>query len=179
MWRCWSNISRGKTWEFVLQTSALVKPMLLDDTCGTATAAKSLQSCPTLCDPIDGSPTGSPVPGILQARTLEWVAISFSNDTCGSPTLKLLQNMQFYKWLKALHLKISELLKTLHLVLVKRTENILELISTLCSLIRDSLRNLASTCQGYKIQNYWYTHMKTASKRKLLRYDCVWVVMWY
>ena len=42
-------------------------------------AAKSLQSCPTLCDPIDGSPLGSPVPGILQARTLEWVAISFSN----------------------------------------------------------------------------------------------------
>ena len=39
----------------------------------------SLQSCPTLCDPIDGSPPGSPVPGILQARTLEWVAISFSN----------------------------------------------------------------------------------------------------
>ena len=44
-----------------------------------AAAAKSLQSCPTLCDPIDGSPPGSPVPGILQARTLEWVAISFSN----------------------------------------------------------------------------------------------------
>ena len=44
-----------------------------------APAAKSLQSCPTLCDPIDGSPPGSPVPGILQARTLEWAAISFSN----------------------------------------------------------------------------------------------------
>ena len=44
-----------------------------------AAAAKSLQSCPTLCDPIDGSPPGSPVPGILQPRTLEWVAISFSN----------------------------------------------------------------------------------------------------
>ena len=44
-----------------------------------ADAAKSLQSCPTLCDPIDGSPPGSPVPRILQARTLEWVAISFSN----------------------------------------------------------------------------------------------------
>ena len=44
-----------------------------------AAAAASLQSCPTLCDPIDGSPPGSPVPGILQARTLEWVAISFSN----------------------------------------------------------------------------------------------------
>ena len=41
-----------------------------------AAAAKLLQSCPTLCDPIDGSPPGSPVPGILQARTLEWVAIS-------------------------------------------------------------------------------------------------------
>ena len=44
-----------------------------------AAATKSLQSCPTLCDPIDGSPPGSPIPGILQARTLEWVAISFSN----------------------------------------------------------------------------------------------------
>ena len=44
-----------------------------------AAAAKSLQSCPTLCDPTDGSPPGFPVPGILQARTLEWVAISFSN----------------------------------------------------------------------------------------------------
>ena len=45
-----------------------------------AAAAKSLQSCPTLCDLIDGSPPGSPVPEILQARTLEWVAISFSNE---------------------------------------------------------------------------------------------------
>ena len=45
----------------------------------TAAAAKSLQSCPTLCDPIDGSPPGSPVTGILQARTLEWVSISFSS----------------------------------------------------------------------------------------------------
>ena len=44
-----------------------------------AATAKSLQLCPTLCDPIDGSPPGSPVPGILQARTLEWGAIAFSN----------------------------------------------------------------------------------------------------
>ena len=44
-----------------------------------ATVAESLQSCPTLCDPIDSSPPGFPVPGILRARTLEWVAISFSN----------------------------------------------------------------------------------------------------
>ena len=52
----------------------------LDKHVSAATAtAKSLQSCPTLCDPKEGSPPGSPVPGILQARTLEWVAISFSN----------------------------------------------------------------------------------------------------
>ena len=44
-----------------------------------AAAAKSLRLCPTLCDPIDSSPPGSPIPGILKARTLEWVAISFSN----------------------------------------------------------------------------------------------------
>ena len=48
-----------------------------------AVAAKSLQSCPTLCDPIDGSLPGSPVPRIFQARTLEWVAISFSKCVCG------------------------------------------------------------------------------------------------
>ena len=55
-----------------------------------AAAAKSLQSCPTLCDPIDGSPPGSPVPGILQARTLEWVAISFSNAQKWKVKVKLL-----------------------------------------------------------------------------------------
>ena len=48
-------------------------------TATAAAAAKSLQSCQTLCDPVDGSPPGSPIPWILQARTLEWVAISFSN----------------------------------------------------------------------------------------------------
>ena len=48
--------------------------------CPAAAAAKSLQSCPTLCDPIDSRPSGSPVPGILQARILEWVAISFSTE---------------------------------------------------------------------------------------------------
>ena len=52
---------------------------ILDYNAASAAAAKSLQSCPTLCDPIDGRPSGSPVPGILQARTLEWVAISFFN----------------------------------------------------------------------------------------------------
>ena len=51
----------------------------LDHSAAAAAAAASLQSCLTLCDPRDGSPPGSPIPGILQARTLEWVAISFSN----------------------------------------------------------------------------------------------------
>ena len=60
---------------------------------GTA-AAKSLQSCPTLCDPIDGSPPGSPVPGILQARTPEWVAISFSNAWKWKVKGKLLSRVQ-------------------------------------------------------------------------------------
>ena len=60
----------------------------------TAAAAKSLQSCPTLCDPIDGSPPGSPVPGILQARTLEWVAISFSNEGKGKVKVKSLSRVR-------------------------------------------------------------------------------------
>ena len=59
-----------------------------------AAAAKSLQSCPTLCDPIDSSPPGSPVPGILQARTLEWVAISFSNAGKWKVKVKLLSRVQ-------------------------------------------------------------------------------------
>ena len=64
----WLFASSGQS----IEASASVIPM-------TAAAAKSLQSCPTLCDPIDGSPLGSSVPGIFQARILEWVAISFSN----------------------------------------------------------------------------------------------------
>ena len=59
-----------------------------------AAAVKSLQSCPTLCDPIDGSPPGSPVPGILQARTLVWVAISFSNAWKWKVKVKLLSRVR-------------------------------------------------------------------------------------
>ena len=66
----------GMKKEWLQQTMQKYKGSLAT---AAATAAKSLQSCPTLCNPIDGSPPGSPVPGILQARTLEWVAISFSN----------------------------------------------------------------------------------------------------
>ena len=61
-----------------------------------ATAAKSLQSCPTMCDPIDGSPPGSPVPGILQARTLEWVAISFSNAWKWKVKVKSLSRVRLF-----------------------------------------------------------------------------------
>ena len=72
-------MTTGKTialtgWTFVGKVMSLFFNML-----SATAAAKSLQSCPTLCDPIDGSPPRVPVPGILQARTLEWVAISFSN----------------------------------------------------------------------------------------------------
>ena len=62
-----------------------------------AAAAKSLQSCPTLCDPIDGSPSGSPIPEILQARTLEWVAISFSNAWKWKVKVKSLSRVQLFE----------------------------------------------------------------------------------
>ena len=61
-----------------------------------AAAAKSLQLCPTLCDPIDSGPPGSPVPGILQARTLEWVAISFSNAWKGKVKVKSLSHVRLF-----------------------------------------------------------------------------------
>ena len=64
---------------FKLVLEKAEKPEIKLPTFAAAAAAKSLQSCPTLCDPTDGSPPGPPVPGILQERTLEWVAISFSN----------------------------------------------------------------------------------------------------
>ena len=67
-----------------------------------ATAAKLLQSCPTLCNPIDGSPPGSPVPGILQARTLEWVAISFSTMDMSLDKLQELV-MDREAWCAAVH----------------------------------------------------------------------------
>ena len=62
-----------------------------------AAAAKSLQSCPTLCDPIDGSPPGSAAPGILQARTLEWVATAFSNAVNPSCSNKDLPMLRFHR----------------------------------------------------------------------------------
>ena len=71
-----------ETVEIVTDFFGKAMSLLFNMLSAAAAAAKSLQSCPTLCDPIDGSPPGSAVPGILQARTLEWVAISFSNACC-------------------------------------------------------------------------------------------------
>ena len=70
------------------------KPRTSSAAAAAAAAAKSLQSCLTLCDPIDGSPPGSPVPGILQARTQEWVAISFSNAWKWKVKVKSLDHVQ-------------------------------------------------------------------------------------
>ena len=68
-------VGESQEWRSPTHTDTSNSPNLIT----AAAAAKSLQSCPTLCDPINGSPPGSPIPGILQARTLEWAAIAFSN----------------------------------------------------------------------------------------------------
>ena len=77
-----------------MQLTHIREGNLLDQS--AAAAAKSLQSCPTLCDPIDGSPPGSPLLGILQARILEWVAISFSNACMHAKSLQLCQTLRPY-----------------------------------------------------------------------------------
>ena len=77
MVRTYNGKEEEAVFRMISPTSRILPP--LSSGSDTAAPAKSLQSCPTLCDPTDGSPPGSAVPGILQARTLEWVAISFSN----------------------------------------------------------------------------------------------------
>ena len=86
--RRWSN-KQGIREMGVREITALIGP-------AAAAAAKSLQSCLTLCDPIDGSPPGSPVPGILQARTLEWVAISSSNAWKWKVKVKSLSHVRLF-----------------------------------------------------------------------------------
>ena len=83
---------------------------LLFNTLSAVAAAKSFQSCPTLCDPIDGSPPGSPVPGILQARILEWVAISFSNNTLSRCVITFLSRSKhlLISWLQSPSAVMSE-----------------------------------------------------------------------
>ena len=84
--RSWQLLSAS--WMFMVETK-LPSP-------AAAAAAKSLQSCPTLCDPIDGRPPGPAVPGILQARTLEWVAISFSNAWKWKVKVKSLSRVRLF-----------------------------------------------------------------------------------
>ena len=78
----------------LIPACASSSPAFLTMYSASVAAAKSLQSCPTLCDPIDGSPPGSPVPEILKARTLEWVAIYFSNAWKWKVKVKLLSRVQ-------------------------------------------------------------------------------------
>ena len=78
MWDLQGSAWKRQTWVWLLSLEIPSHSLSSDPA-----AAKSLQSCPTLCDPIDSSPPGSPIPGILQARTLEWVAISFSTSDPG------------------------------------------------------------------------------------------------
>ena len=75
---CFGARSSDCTWAHGIKIILTTLTSQWDHITAAAAAAKSLQSCLTLCDPVDGSPPGSPVPGILQARTLEWVAIAFS-----------------------------------------------------------------------------------------------------
>ena len=92
-----SYTTTGKTIALTRRTFVnKVMSLLFNMLSATAAAAKSLQLCPTLCDPIDGSPPGFPVPGILQARTLEWVAISFSNAWKWKVKVKLLSCLTPY-----------------------------------------------------------------------------------
>ena len=79
---------------FFIKFLSFFQPMIYCTILEMFAAAKSLQSCPTLCDPIDGSPPGFPVPGILQARTLEWVASAFSNAWKWKVKVKSLSRVQ-------------------------------------------------------------------------------------
>ena len=99
-WVAFSS-SRGSTWprdwtHISCIAGRFFTCWAIRETLRHVAAAKSLQSCATLCNPIDGSPPGSPVPGILQARTLEWVAISFSNAWKWNVKVKSLSRVRLF-----------------------------------------------------------------------------------
>ena len=100
---CWCLVLSTSMMTWTNSLPALILTLFICKPRAAAAAAKSLQSCPTLCDPIDGSPPGSPVPGILQARTLEWVAISFSNAWKWKVKVKSLSCVQLFEtpWIAA------------------------------------------------------------------------------
>ena len=95
VWHIW-RISRGLMSFYCYPEACATVHVLVSNTAAAATAAKSLQSCPTLCDPIDRGPPRCPVPGILQARTLEWVAISFSNAWKWKVKVKSLSHIRLF-----------------------------------------------------------------------------------
>ena len=92
-YQCLTHWSWWITWKYLLESIQVLVSHFNYATKVLAAAAKSLQACPTLCDPIDSSPPGFPVPGILQGRTLEWAAISFSNAWKWKVKVKLLSRV--------------------------------------------------------------------------------------
>ena len=90
-------MNTAKAFSFYSKFRVICSVTITKSHTATAVAAKSLQSCPTLCDPIDGNPPGSPVPGSLQARTLEWVAISFSNAWKWKVKVKSLSRVRLFE----------------------------------------------------------------------------------
>ena len=111
------------------QLRVLLKLILLQ--LQAAAAAKSLQSCLTLCDPMDGSPPGSPVPGILQARTLERVAISFFNTTTGELTKELNVDHSVIFWYLKQIGQVKKLDKWMPHEMTKNQNNHFEVLSSL------------------------------------------------
>ena len=94
--RQWMHIVIKHNWMWGCWKSPHWRNDILAEIWKDLEAAQSLQSCPTLCDPIDRGPPGPPVPGILQARTLEWVAISFSNVWKGKVKVKSLSRVRLF-----------------------------------------------------------------------------------
>ena len=92
-WNGWGSLQTGKLGDRRGRTG---QQLVWSNRGSCCCCCKSLQSCPTLCDPIDGSPPGSPIPGILQARTLEWAAISFSNAWKWKLKVKSLSHVRLF-----------------------------------------------------------------------------------
>ena len=131
-----------------------------------AAVAKSLQSCPNLCDPIDGSPPGSPVPGILQARILEWVAISFSNACMHA---KLLQSCPTL----CDSMDSSPPGSSPHGILQAR---ILEWVSISFSSLSLTWWNIEETSRNFK--TLYTVHLSFSQKWQTLRLTCYLTGMW-
>ena len=134
--------------------------------------AKSLQSCPTLCNPIDGSPTGSPIPGILQARTLEWVTISFSNAWKWKVKVKSLsrvpqrpQRLQPSRLLhpwdfpgKSTGVRCHCLLRIEHDIIHYRTRNLQLFIQPFSKMFIFKYWKWSNVLQHFSIFKQWFLH---------------------